>query len=56
MVGPSTEGTGERGLQPVKIMAVLGKVNRVVFWEKERQVRLREKTVEQSVAYVDKGR
>ena len=37
-------------------MAVLGRVNRVVFYEKEKQVRIREKTVEDSVAYVDSGR
>ena len=37
-------------------MSVLGTVNRLVFYEKEKQVRLREKTVEQSVAYVDSGR
>ena len=37
-------------------MALLGRVNRIVFHEKEKQVRIREKTVEDGVAYVDSGR
>ena len=53
---PTTQQTPDREGQSVEIMAVLGAVNRLVFQEKEKQVRLREKTVEESVAYVDSGR
>ena len=56
MVKPSTHQTPDREDQSVEIMAVLGAVNRLVIQEKEKQVRLREKTVEESVAYVDSGR
>ena len=58
MVSSTTRQTGRAGRvgQSVEIMAVLGRVNRFVFNEKEKQVRLREKNVEDGVAYVDSGR